>query len=486
VPGLIGKDVDKTGALAPYPELSTFSFSSADHKSVYSRGFWTHLDRRGAYAQQTRMAWDRLRHVLSMEVKGPATAKSGSEIPFSVTVANTGSGHNFPTGFPEGRIAWLAVHAYDLSSGKELPIHDRVWNRTSLGVGNLTREEVVDPNFPGCNWKLPAGSADPYAVQFKAVASLGDGCPTLDLPYATPLNLVTNKRGLPIDKDGRVIDSSNPTALPVFQDRNGNGDYFDDSFLRDTRLKPRGREEYQQKIDRYSVVVPPGAQGPIVVTSAVYYQSIEAIVALKFLGNMADTNNNFVLEPCVLGGLCDGRTPTTEPPVVEGAPPVPMVVRNLVLTLDGTQADRAPLAVTTYPPANADRVYDNAVIKVFFSKPVSGIDERTLVLTDSRGAAVPASVDQIGSGTWGLFPNQIALKAGETYHARLKAGVCDSSKNCTKQDIAWTFTVSKDAETARGNTDIPLAFALPAQESTNFRTTQARAPIPAGKRLAAK
>jgi hypothetical protein len=222
------------------------------------------------------------------------------------------------------------------------------------------------------------------------------------------------------------------------------------------------------------------------VTTAVYYQSIEAIVALKFLGNMADTNNNFVLEPCVLGGLCDGRTPATEPPVVEGAPPVPMVVRNLVIGVDGTQPDRAPLAVTTYPPANAERVYDNPVIKVFFSKPVLGVDERSLLLTDSRGSVVPSSVDQIGSGTWGLFPNQIVLKAGETYHARLRAGVCDYSKNCTKQDIAWTFTVSKDSDSARGNTDIPLAFALPAQEPAGIRAAQTRGRVPAAKPLARK
>ncbi len=58
-------------------------------------------------------------------------------------------------------------------------------------------------------------------------------------------------------------------------------------------------------------------------------------MAAKFLGNMVDTNNNFVLEPCVLGGLCDGRTPKTEPAVVEGAPPVPMVVRNFVIAIDG-------------------------------------------------------------------------------------------------------------------------------------------------------
>ena len=77
VPHLIGKDVDATGNVAPYPELSTFSFSSADHKSPYSRGFWTNLDRKGGYAQQQRLAWDRLRNVLSMTLRGPADGGGG-------------------------------------------------------------------------------------------------------------------------------------------------------------------------------------------------------------------------------------------------------------------------------------------------------------------------------------------------------------------------------------------------------------------------
>jgi hypothetical protein len=460
VTGLIGKDVDEHGSIAPYPELSTFSFSSADHHSVYSRAFYTHLERRGVYAQQARLAWDRLRHVLSMDLRGPAQAKVGNETPISIMVANTGSGHDFPTGFPEGRTAWLAIHAYDMATSKELPIHDKVWNRTSIGVGNLTTEDMVDPNFPGCNWKIPAGSADPYAMQFKAVASLGDGCPTLDLPYATPLNLKTNANGLPIDKDGRVIDTSNPTALPVFVDKNGNGDLFDDSFLRDTRFKPRGRPEYEKKIDRYSVVIPRGTQGPITVTTTVYYQSLEAMVALEFLGNMADTNNNFILEPCVLGGRCDGRTPSTEPPVVEGAPPVPMVVRNWVMTVEGMPADHRPLQTATYPAAGASSVYQNAVVKVFFSKPINGVDTRNFTLTDSHGAAVPAWVDQVGAGAWGLFPNQVILKGGETYTARLKSGVCDSSGTCTKQGLVWRFTVSKEPGEGSGDTTIPQSFAL--------------------------
>ena len=457
---MIGKDVDQTGALSPYPQLSAFSFSSSDPKSLYSRGYWTNLDRRGAYAQQARLAWDRLRHVLSMDLAAPAATPAGSEVPVSVTVANTGSGHNFPTGFPEGRTSWLAIHAYDLSTGNELPIHDRVWGRTSMGVGNLTTEEMVDPNFPGCDWKIPPGSADPYAVQFKAVASLGNGCPTLELPYATALNLVTNGSGLPIDKDNKVIDVSNPNGLPQFRDLNGNGDYFDDSFLKDTRLKPRGRTEYQRKIDRYSVVVPAGTQGPIAVTTAVYYQSVEAVVALKVLGNMADTNNDFVLQTCVLGGLCDGRTPATEPPVVEGAPPVPMVVQNQLVLIQGAPADHHPLEVETYPSPGTNHVYQDAVVKVFFSKPVAGVDARAFTLTDSHGAWVPAWVDQIGPGAWGLFPNQVLLNRGETYTARLKAGICDPAGNCTRHDLVWRFSISPNAGQEAGDTAIPMGFTL--------------------------
>jgi hypothetical protein len=459
VPHLIGKDVDQSGSVAPYPELSAFSFSSADHTSPYSRGFWTHTERRGAYAQQARLAWDRLRHVLSMGIEGPAEARPGDSAPLKITIANTGSGHNFPTGFPEGRTAWLALHAYDLATGKELAIYDSVWNRSSFGIGNLTRQEMVDPNFPGCNWKIPAGSADPYAPQFKAVASLGDGCPTLDLPYATSLNLVTNKEGLPIDKDGRVIDAStNQTGLPQFQDLNHNGDLFDDSYLRDTRFKPMPLPEATKTFDRYSVVIPPGTRGPIAVTAAVYYQSVEAIVALKFLGNMVDTNENFVLEPCVLDGPCDGRKPSTEPPVVEGAPPVPMTVANWVIAIPGALNDEQPLHTTVYPPDRATHVYPDVVVKAVFSKPVQGVSADSFVLTDASGIRVPAEVSEIGAGTWGLFPNIVLLKEGRTYTATLRRSICAAGAHCLARDVVWKFTVSASGGQSRGDTAIPMGF----------------------------
>ena len=172
------------------------------------------------------------------------------------------------------------------------------------------------------------------------MATRGDDCPTLELVFAAPRNLVTNAKGLPVDARGVVIDRQNPLGLPIFRDVNGNGDVYDDAFLRDTRLRPLPHAGATVTLDRYSVVIPPGTLGPVAVSAAVYYQSLEAIVAKKFLGNLADTDTDFLLEPCVLGGLCDGRRPGVEPAVVEGAPPVPMEVRNWVIRVDGGKTRR--------------------------------------------------------------------------------------------------------------------------------------------------
>lgn len=488
VPRLIGKDVDSSGNVSPYPELSVFSYSSADHSSPYSRAVWTHLERKGVYAQQARLAWDRLRHVLSLDASGPQTASPGTTVPISISVANTGSGHDFPSGFPEGRIAWVAVHAYDLATGKELAIQDAEWKRTSIGVGSLTKEEMVDPAYPKtCNhnegWRLPPGSPDPYSVQFKAVASLGDGCPTLDLPYATPLNMKTNADGLPIDKDGKVIDAShNPTGLEQFEDKDGDGEVYDDSFLVDSRLRPLPHAGATRKIDRYSIVIPPGTRGPIAVSTAVYYQSMEAIVAQKFLGNMTDTNNNMVLEPCVLGGRCDGRTPQTEPAVVEGAPPVTMAVRNFTIALNGAPAETGAPKVGVYPLPGATRAHLDTVPKVFFSRPVTGVDAKTFTVTDASGAVLPAWVDQIGDGVWGLFANQVLYKPGATYTAHLAAGICDAAvpTNCTQDGAEWSFTIAADSDSSRGNSGVPMGFS-----GANGPPPPHPAAAPAGKAPAA-
>src|SRR5260370_41062927 len=120
-----------------------------------------------------------------------------------------------------------------------------------------------------------------------------------------------------------------------------------------------------------------------------------------------------------------------------------MGVRSLTISWNGASEDKAPLHVGTSPLPGSNQVYQDAVVKVFFSRPIRGLDARSFVLTDSKGTQVPAWVDQIGDGTWGLFPNQVTLKAGETYTARFKAGTCDLTGNCTTQDTVWKFTVSK-------------------------------------------
>jgi hypothetical protein len=458
IPHMIGANESPSGSIEPYPELSVFSFTSADEKSPYSNAYWTGADRRGAMVQQARLAWDRLRNVLDLELAGPEAAAAGEEAMLRVSVTNSGSGHKFPTGFPEGRIAWLAVRAFDLATGRELQIHDHKWDRVSLGVGYLTDKETIDPNFPKCNWKLPAGSPDPYAYQFKAVASLGDGCPTLELVYASALNMAVNDKGQPIDAQGRVIDRSNPRGLPVFKDLDGDGDLYDDSFLRDTRLEPLPVRGSQLGLDRYGVVIPPGTVGPVAVTAAVYYQSAEAIVAQKFLGNLADTDLDFKIEPCVLGGACDGRIPSTEPAVVEGAPPVPMEVRSVVIRV-GDGHPRPEPSATTYPPSGATVARD-VVVKAFFSEPMKGVDATSFRLFDSHGSPVPAWVDQIGDGTWGLFPHQVFLNDGETYTARIAPGACGFEGNCIRGTIAWSFTASGRDGVGRGDTRVPLGFPL--------------------------
>jgi hypothetical protein len=236
----------------------------------------------------------------------------------------------------------------------------------------------------------------------------------------------------------------------------------------DTRFKPLPYPGATKVVNRYAVVIPQGTRGPIAITTAVYYQSVEAIVALKFLGNMADTNGNFVLEPCVLGGLCDRRKPASEPPVVEGAPPVPMIVRSRIIAISGSPLQKEAPQVATYPLPDGTNVYRDAVVKVFTSRPLHGIDATSFILTDSHGTAVPALVDQIGAGAWGLFPGQVILKPGERYTARLKRGICDDRGNCTTQDTSWSFTTAPEGVDGDGDTAVPVAFSIDVQKHPSY------------------
>jgi len=345
------------------------------------------------------------------------------------------------------------VRAFDLGSGAELQIEDSFWKRRSLGVGYLTDKDGVDPNFPGCNWHFPAGAPDPYAWQFRAVATLGNGCPTLDLPYATPVNMVVSDAGLPIDKNGKVINRANPLGIPQFRDLDGDGDVFDDSFLVDNRLRPLPNAAATLRLDRYSVVIPADAVGPISVTSAVYYQSMEAIVAKKFGGNLADLDMDHTLEPCVLKGPCDGRVPKLEPAVVEGAPPVPIRVKTSTIRLKG-QSDTQPPRIAVYPDPGQPVAYRDTVPKITTSEPIAPLDEQSFTLRDASGAAVPAKLAQIDDLSWALFPNRVFLEENKTYTARVNA-VCDQSYNCTTQPFEWSFTIASSPAVARGDTRPP-------------------------------
>ncbi len=440
---LIGATLDDQQRVAAYPKLSVYSFSSASQTSPYANAYWETTES-GPASQHSRMAWDRLRHVLTLSLSGPKRAAAGTVQPLRVQVTNTGSGHKFPTGFPEGRVAWIAVRAVDLEGQRELAIHDAFWNRTSIGVGYLTNRDMLDPNVPGCEWVLPAGSPDPYAVQMKAVASLGDGCPTLALPYATPLNLVVNADGMPIDVGGRVIDRGNPLGQPQFVDRDGDGDVYDDAYLSDTRLQPLPHPGATVELDRYRVVIPPGTKGPVAITAVVYYQSFEAVVAKKLLGNLADTDLDGTLEPCVLKGACDGRVATGEPPVVEGAPPMPMAVQNWTIAIDGAP-DTSPPTATLYPASERASVPADVVVKATFSEPVRHLDTTTFTLRDQAGNLVSARVGQIDNCTWGLFPNAIFLPPG-IYTARIQGPICDFHHQCLDKTLSSQFVIATGSD----------------------------------------
>jgi hypothetical protein len=147
--------------------------------------------------------------------------------------------------------------------------------------------------------------------------------------------------------------------------------------------------------------------------------------------------------------------------VVEGSPPVPMVVRSLTIPIQGASPDRDPPRVAVYPPADWTRAHQDAVIKVFFSEPVTGVDSGTFTLTDAQGRAVPARVDPIGDGVWGLFPDPILLSTSARYTAQLAPGICDPAGNCTRAPTTWSFTTASDPDSGEGDTGIPAGFSAP-------------------------
>jgi len=143
-----------------------------------------------------------------------------------------------------------------------------------------------------------------------------------------------------------------------------------------------------------------------------------------------------------------------------------MVVRNFVIPISGTTKTQAALAVATYPQDGATHAYADAVVKLLFSRPVRGVTSESFMLTDSHGVAIPADVDQIGDGVWGLFPHAVLLQPGEKYTARLRRGVCDlAGGGCISSDLAWSFRVSPEGERPTGDTTVPIGFATEMKKS---------------------
>jgi len=154
-------------------------------------------------------------HAIDLNLSGPTDAGE-TEWRASPSRSPTAAAVIFSHGISEGRIAWIAISAFDLAtegaadptirSGTHI---DRCWPIDQRGHGGAVLSTV--------RMEGSAGSPDPYAYQFKAVATLGDDCPTLELVYAAPRNLMTNAKGLPIDARGVVIDkqkSSRRASLP--------------------------------------------------------------------------------------------------------------------------------------------------------------------------------------------------------------------------------------------------------------------------------
>jgi hypothetical protein len=83
-------------------------------------------------------------------------------------------------------------------------------------------------------------------------------------------------------------------------------------------------------------------------------------------------------------------------------------------------------------------------------------------------------VDQIGDGAWGLFSNPVQLKAGETYTAHLKRGICDAASNCTARDVEWNFRVTPESEEGSGDTGIPMGFSISASTQVTQGSTKSR------------
>ena len=134
-----------------------------------------------------------------------------------------------------------------------------------------------------------------------------------------------------------------------------------------------------------------------------------------------------------------------------------MEVVSHVINITGNTDTSIPTA-TTYPVDGAVDTYLDLVPKVTFDEPMIGLDNTNVTLVDSNGLTVPIFVDQIGDGTWAIFPHQVFLDTTEVYTARVAAGVCDFNNNCTTSDIVWSFETARKTADGVGDTSVLLGF----------------------------
>ena len=218
-------------------------------------------------------------------------------------------------------------------------------------------------------------------------------------------------------------------------------------------------------IDRYAVEIPAGTAGPIAVTAAVYYQSVEAIVAQQVPRQHGRHQRQLRpralrprralrrAHPAHRAGRRRGRAAGADDRAQLGdrastAPPPTARRRGRDLPARRARATSTRTSSRRCPSPSRSR----------------GVDARTFTLTDATGAPVPAAVDQIGPGTFGLFPHRVLLEAGRDVHRAPRRRHRRRRRQPARRKIgAGRFTIAADAEHATGNTAVPAAFVIPSQ-----------------------
>jgi len=158
----------------PYPSYR-HSVSRRRMKKCLPQRVLDECGQRGAASQQARLAGTGCATSSIWISRVQRTLRPDGRARITVSVTNSGSGHNFPPGFQRG--ASPGSRSQRSTSPPEESSQSTILSGTDIDrIGRLTGMDDRSV-FPRCGWKVPAGSPDPYAYQFKAVATLGDDCP---------------------------------------------------------------------------------------------------------------------------------------------------------------------------------------------------------------------------------------------------------------------------------------------------------------------